>query len=244
MEFKLTERDKKLLVFLAAFLIIIGFVVFLILPAIDKKDELKIMIEDARKEEETMSAAIAGYPALQLEYKGLQEESAQALENYYPIMSSQEIDRLVTGIVVEHGALSKNLSIDMNKEKPELALYYASEQAAQQSSEEEQDEGEDDSSIDVNDTSSADELNTGEEAVQSAAEQSGASSLSSAKVQLTAQGDRETLESIVDYLYDYCPGIMVHSYSFGESDKTGENGEQELPTINIDMELYMCEKEM
>lgn len=114
MEFKLTARDRKLLLFLAGFLITVGFVRFLLMPGAERYQELKMEIEDQQKEKEHMEEVLLKFPMMQKDFEIMKEESKEAFRDYYPVMTSQEIDRLLTGMVVSRGLEALNLSIGMN----------------------------------------------------------------------------------------------------------------------------------
>lgn len=243
MEFKLTERDKKLLVVVAGILIIFGFFALVILPAINKREELAMQIEEEQATQDAMAMAIASYPARQVEYEDMKTSSVEALKDYYPIMTTQEIDREITGIVVSLNGEAVNLNIQINEESPELEAYYAALGGAQGAME--QIAGaqgtEAESAVDINDTSSADGASGENASEQAEAEAASASTLRSASVGLTVQADRATLETVVDYFFQKCSGIRIRSYAYSESDSRDE--EKKIPSVYIDMELYMCDKE-
>ncbi|MDO5136786.1 MAG: hypothetical protein Q4D55_12085, partial [Eubacteriales bacterium] len=113
MEIKLSDRDKKLLLFLAIFLMAVGFGKLVILPGIKNYQKLDMEITDRQLEKDEMEMTIIGYPMLEGEYEELKAQADEVYEDYYPVMNSQEIDRRITGIVLEAGVEAVSLQIDM-----------------------------------------------------------------------------------------------------------------------------------
>lgn len=231
MTFKLTERDKKLLTFLAVFLLLAGFCVFLILPAMERREELKLQITEAQEKKDTMTAAIDRYPALASRYEELKKSSGEVLEDYYPLMTSQEIDREITGIVVNHQTEAINLNIVMDEEAPELALYYAAGETAEETETEEKEEAR---AADIYHDAAEDTPKAEEEAALPRI-----STLKKATVTLAVKGSRGQLAALADYFIMKCPGIHMNSYAYSEPTEK----EEELPVLNLDMDFYMCDKE-
>lgn len=235
MEFKLTEKDKNLLVFLAAFLVIIGFVVLLILPAAEKKETLETQVQEAQGTKDTMEAAILTYSSLQTQYSALTARASEALKDYYPIMTSQEIDRELTGLVLAQQVEAVNLNIVMN-DGVKLEPYAASALALQTSAA----GAMGDESADSSGNSASGGTSGDDGAVGGQEGRDISSTLRSAAVTLSVQGTREQLNAILDTLFRDCPGIHISRYSI--SDSRGEN-EEKLPELNVSMDLYMCDKE-
>lgn len=243
MEFKLTQRDKKLLVVMSLVLIIVGFVFLLILPAYDRGQELTTDIQEAETVQNTMATAIASYPTRQIEYEEMSSAAQEVMKGYYPIMTSQEIDKEVTGIVVSMNGQVSSLNIVMKEEAPQLQPYYASAEALEVSPNAQEDGSSQEAEAEVNidNPDSAESLADQEASGQETGEEGSvsASTLRSANVGMTVQGGREILESVVDYFFNNCPGILVNSYTYGDAN----SGENKVPYVYLDMELYMCDKE-
>lgn len=242
MEFKLTQRDKKLLVAVGVILIIFVFVFLLILPALDRGEELTAQIEEAETFQNTMATAIASYPTKQITYEEMRSAGDEAMKDYYPMMSTQEIDKEVTGIVVSLGGQVNNLDIMIEEEAPQLEPYYASSLSVTENTSDTQETGASDE-VDIDDLDEAESLANQEASGQVNQEDNSegvtASTLRGVNVRMTAQGDRGVMENLVDYFFNNCPGILINSYSYGET----EVNEVKIPSVYIDMELYMCDKE-
>lgn len=108
---KITNKDKKLLSTLACVLILVVFVWYLILPANERIQEKKNEIEMAEIEKQEMDMKISMFPEYDAQIEQLRQRTADATRNYYDRMSSQEVDRELTGIVLEHSLECVSLSI-------------------------------------------------------------------------------------------------------------------------------------
>ena len=110
---EITDRDKKLLLFLAIFVIVVVFGFFIIRPLAETdaalKEELAVQEElQIRTQQKLMLL-----PSMQANVEKTEEELAAAAEDFYPVMKSQEIDKLLTGIALSWGLESRQLVIQM-----------------------------------------------------------------------------------------------------------------------------------
>lgn len=99
----ITARDKKLLVFLAVFLIVIGFVFLLLKPAYDDIQQLKTDISTAEIRQKDILYHISQvdkYKESIMEQAKVVEEGSQP---YYTVLTSDEIDSLLTGAALDYG---------------------------------------------------------------------------------------------------------------------------------------------
>lgn len=126
MTLKLTERDKKILVFLAAFVIVIPVFVWGILPLADKVMETKASLDAVKADVFEMQSKIQLYDTSVAENTSLKEEKQSIGASYYPTMQSQEVDRLITGIILNNGLTSTGLEISSIESEKNIAPYYTS----------------------------------------------------------------------------------------------------------------------
>lgn len=234
MEIKMSSRDKKLLLFLAIFLIVVGFGKLIILPGLSHYQELETEIMDRQMEKDEMEMAIIGYPMLETEYEELKKQLDVAYEDCYPLMTSQEIDRRLTSIILEEGAEAVSLDIDVDDTQGLTMKAYgvSEEDVLEEAPEEEQsDRAEklDEASAELEDEPVVDEA-TGEALPPG---------VKSARVSLVAEGSRERLNRILDIFVTERPGIHVNSYSFSErEDQAGA-----VSSLNLEMYVYMFGEE-
>ena len=113
MKLEVTERDKKLLVFLAVFLIVVGIGFGIILPLLNKNQQVKAEIADAELEQierEQKAASVSGMEK-KLEEAKTQLSEAQAV--YSGKVESRDIDKMLTDVAVSNGVTVKTLNIEM-----------------------------------------------------------------------------------------------------------------------------------
>lgn len=129
---EITDRDKKLLLFLAIFVIVVVFGFFIIRPLAETdaalKEELAVQEElQIRTQQKLMLL-----PSMQANVEKTEEELAAVAEDFYPVMKSQEIDKLLTGIVLSWGLESRQLVIQMPEGEMILDPFYASQAALEE----------------------------------------------------------------------------------------------------------------
>ena len=119
----LTQRDKKLLGFLAIVIVLFVFIRLLIMPQMEQYFDLDTEIELAELEKHEMNLKIVSVEGTKKRNEELKEELLDASEAYYPMLSSQEIDREITGIFLKFGGNIENLSITMPSGPSDLKMY-------------------------------------------------------------------------------------------------------------------------
>lgn len=114
LETNITERDKKLLVLLGIFLVIVAVLVFVLLPGMERNAALQQEITLAEQTKQEMEMKLERMPNVQQSLEEQQAEWAEIEQNLYPNMGSEGIDRIVTGDVLDCGLAMQNLSIVLN----------------------------------------------------------------------------------------------------------------------------------
>ena len=109
----LTQRDKKLLGFLAIVIVLFVFIRLLIMPQMERYFDLDTEIELAELEKHEMNLKMVSVEGTRKRNEELKEELQVASEPYYSMQTSQEIDREITGIFLQYGVNIVNLSITM-----------------------------------------------------------------------------------------------------------------------------------
>ena len=92
---KLTQRDKKLLVFLAVFVMVIGLGAGVIYPLAAKSQELQEKLTEASLEQAERQQKITALPAMEKNKKKAEENLAQARQEFYEITPSMGIDKML-----------------------------------------------------------------------------------------------------------------------------------------------------
>ena len=118
MTLKLTQRDKKLLIVLAVVVLIVGVGAGLLFPLMEKGQNLKEEVLNADIEQQERSQKVESLPALQKREDQVLEEIGKAQQDFYPIMQSMEIDKMLTEMALTKGLTVKDLDIKMPVNTP------------------------------------------------------------------------------------------------------------------------------
>ena len=113
MKTNMTERDKKLLVgmFIGVIIVAIGY--WGILPQFK---QYRALAEKIEKEEDTQKLnkmKLLNVGTIEIQADNYEEKIAERRDEFYPIMSSSEIDRMMTQMAVSHGLSIYDLSFNM-----------------------------------------------------------------------------------------------------------------------------------
>ena len=119
MTLKVTERDKKILVVLAVFLIVFGLIAGILMPLMEDTQKLGEEIAEAEVEKQEKEMKVTALPGMRSRMDKAEEELAAMQEKYYPVMKSVEIDRMMTNTAVNCGIQVSDMDIKM----PDLTAY-------------------------------------------------------------------------------------------------------------------------
>ncbi len=223
---KVTERDKKLLLILAYFVIIVGFGAFVFRPLfryyMDMGDRVTLLT--AQKEE--MDRRLGEGRGLEKRRNELSDLFEISTQDLYPMLGSEEVDKEITGIVLSCGMQALNLNIAMPEEGMQTVMYpYAEGQ----------------SDIPVSETA-GDFPAEPEVGAQTEGAAGGQGHIYAPVVTLTAAGSSAQVEALLDKLMKDYPGIRLRSYVRGQQTGYTEEEEIEQELVSLELELYMCDK--
>lgn len=141
MKLTLTPRDKKLLIGLAVFLLVVGGIFGILFPL---KNIEKRLSEEVQTEQELMEEnqkKIDGLESMEKERKEAGERLSALSEDYFPVMSSVEIEKMMTRLSIDKGVTMKDIEISMPEDGEYAQLKDYSKMLRQESEEtqEEQD---------------------------------------------------------------------------------------------------------
>lgn len=122
MTLKLTERDKKLLVFLAVFVLLVGGGLGLIYPLLTKGQDLQDQLVNAQMEQMEKKQKVDSLSAIKEGKKAVETEVAKIQQEFYEITPSMKIDKMFTNMALSHGAQVKDLDISMPASGENAAL--------------------------------------------------------------------------------------------------------------------------
>ena len=236
MTFEVTQRDKKLLAFLAVVVIGVLFTVFGILPLLDTGSSLDTEIEVAQQSKQVMEEKIASLPVYQAQFEEADQAWKEAARNFRARMSSQEMATRVTGGMLSCSLEAKNMSITFKAEPQSLAPYYASEAAALA----EQQKQEAAAAAQNGDAAGTDSG----AAAAGAGAADGQSMISVAAVSLTTEGDAVHIRQLIDVFSDDYPGIRITDLNYETNEITDKKGivTSTSTVLRLGLEIYMCEK--
>ena len=123
MNMTITESDKRLLSFLTAVLLLLLLAFLVLRPLADKNSDLKRQITAAKDQEVVMDLGAA----LAEDAEKVEEETGEQLEE---TLKSQDAEKMVTTLLLNHRMQIKNLTVTMPDTKSDLKWYQYSEKAA------------------------------------------------------------------------------------------------------------------
>ena len=138
MKMTITESDKKLLSYLAAFLIAMIFIMFVFRPLITKNTEVNRELSAARVEVKNYDKKLSSTQEMLREEQEMTDLSESVLARFYPMMQSQAAERMVTILMLNHNLEIQNMTISMPETGNQLKWYQYAENAAVAGKEEEE----------------------------------------------------------------------------------------------------------
>ncbi len=238
MKIELTERDKKLLTFMGIFVIVVCIGYWGVLPQIKSAGEYKDEIEEQELVQNIYEQKIAQLMEVQANNDELEKLIAGAKENYYPMMDSDAIDKLITTKVIkDYKLMSYDLSIG-ERAVAELSPYVYSKKELTGESDARQKAMQKAASV----ISEDGEILFGE--VQEA--ESGTTGIYMVTVQMRLGGDKKNITRLLDDLAVTEKKLRLVDYSVDAEETVipHEDGTEEVFTtdmLNLTVELYMCE---
>lgn len=130
MNMTVTESDKKLLSFLAAVLILLLVVFLLLRPLAEKNGDLKRQITAAKDQEVVMDLGASLAEDAGKTEEEIGEQLEETLKRYYQNLQSQDAEKMVTTLLLNHRMQIKNLTVTMPDTESDLKWYQYAENAA------------------------------------------------------------------------------------------------------------------
>ena len=241
MQTNLSKKDKMtiaVLVFAAAIFMMIWF---LIRPTITSITTTNDNIEQAELKQTQNRNKIMNLSSAEALYGKAVDDLNTSTEDYYEIMDSSEIDKMVTSYVLKSGLFAEKLSIEMPTDYVEEDPYIHSDISSQKTSGS-------DSTISTSNNSSDSLLTTYNNArVNSNSTQ--ASGVQRVGLTLVVTGTRSACQSFID---DICtkPAVRITSFGWEKVNMIQvideETGRVELKDpgtvrLNITLNLYMAD---
>ncbi len=123
---KLSKREKFLLYLLAVVVIVAGMVWLVINPLTKKSDQLDADISSALLTQSEMQALIGSRAAIEADIASYNTRITEMQDSFLPVMTSDDLDRYITGLLQSNGLTAASLSITTGEEQdaPGIAQYY------------------------------------------------------------------------------------------------------------------------
>jgi len=243
LEMKMTERDKKLLIFLSMFVVVVGIGYWVLLPIVKNIKETEQQIEDARFEKQENDIKISMLPMLESETEDLEKEIVTARADFYPMMTSDEVDKMLTGIALDYNLNAFDLDILMPDEESSLDAY---QYAVDGEDSVEEDYESNDGSIDLLEDTEVSEDTFDSDSAEFE-EDNSMTGIYCVKVSMRVGGDEAMLQKFIDDYSKSDKKILLTSYSWesvANSCYSEDMEEYDLiyeKSLNISFELFMCE---
>ena len=252
MKMEMTERDKKLLIFLAVFVIVVGFSYWGIRPLLARMSELDNEIEEQEEERQLNETKISMLPMLMADNEKLEEGMGEVRKNFYPLTTADEIDRTFTGMALDYMLEIYSMDIDVSTKEVESLPYKYSGRYELKMRDKKKKKGSSSSSTKTS-KAAAEEAEAALESENSSPEDlydrdvRAASGIFVTTVTLKLQGSEDNLRRLVDDLSVDTKNHLVRSYKWsqGTNLKQDEKGEFKVePQVFLDLvlDIYECEE--
>ena len=232
MEFTVSAKDKKLLYVVFVFAFAILYLRFLFVPGMSALKSAQADLaeaENARAEMQQTLLLAPGYAAnKEAALSGLQQASTA----YYPLLSSGELDTLVTGLELSHNLEPLTLTIGTPAVQA-LPGYTAGSLAGHTAV-----------FNPVSTTLPSDSLLlSGFAADTTAVTEAAAGYFRTVSVQLTCSGENADFLSLLDDLAADYPTIHIDSFSISDRPYANADGEAvESSSFSVSLSIFLCDK--
>ena len=112
LKMELTPKDVRLLKVAFVILLVVVMGRFLIMPQIEKREDLTLELEEAEAKAEEMQMEIDRIPSLKSSLENARTNLAELSEPYYTVMENRNLDERVTGLALAHSLFPDALAID------------------------------------------------------------------------------------------------------------------------------------
>ena len=252
---ELTKRDKKLLILLGIILVVTGFVFLAIKPLAVRLKETKANLEKEEELREINQKKISLYSDLADYDDALHKKIEKNVEDFYEMMTPEEIDRMLTDMALGYHLEARNLDIQIPEEEEELEPYVFSEAAANKL---ENDSGYESISgaagmydveamMEEKSMLSEDAKDTQEEETEAIEEETLTFGIHTAQISMQLAGSEDNLKAMLENLLKKNKSLRLTGYSFDRNYNVyaGEYLGSVVRTenvLNITMEIYMYEE--
>ena len=127
MKTNMTERDKRLLVGMLLFVIIVAVGYWGILPQYKRYKKLETKIEQEEEEQKLNKMKIANLAMIEMQAEEYEQKIAEKKDEFYQVMKSSEVDKMMTELASNRGLDIYELSFSMPGSPTERMAYQYSD---------------------------------------------------------------------------------------------------------------------
>lgn len=246
MQIQMTERDKKLIVFLAIFVIVVAGGYWGIYPIISGIITTNIEIQDAQAKRDENEIKITQVSLIEMENENIEKEITSKKAKFFPMMTSDQVDKYMTGLILDYNLYAYDLNIVMPTEEAAMEPYQYSqraEQLAMQENEEATDASAEDAATEDNGvTDSAEDAVAEWNSLEDVP-----TGIYAVSVTMRVGGSETDIQRLIDGLS--VSGQLIHLSSYDwDSERSityNDDGSYEITTqrtMTMNLILYMCEE--
>ena len=210
MQTTLTERDKKLLIFLSLFVIVVGIGYWGLRPIYKDIKSINEDMEEAQELKEENERKVSELPLYEKDNEELEEDIVNARKSFYPVMTSDELDKMFTGMALDYNLYSYFLRINISKDELESEPYQYSNKAQGNEEEEEELPPEE---LDTYDAQAVDDYAEDQYATPEF-EDKPETGIIEANIDMQVGGKREDMQRLIDDLSVTDEKMLLNSYSW------------------------------
>ncbi|MCR5329156.1 MAG: hypothetical protein K6E12_09955 [Saccharofermentans sp.] len=236
----LSKKDKLTIVVLLFAAGIFMIIWFLIRPTVTSIITTNEKIEHAQEKQTEYKNKSMYLSSAEVLYDKTVSDLNASTADYYPLMDSSEIDKMVTSYVLRSGLFSESLTISMNDTPVEETPYIHADPSVQRDSV---------SSASSSNDKSADSLLTPYNTARSDAKSTNTSDIRRIGLTLVVTGTRSACQALID---DLCtkPAVRISGFSWDKVDmievfneETGltEYKDSGVVRLRINVYLYMAD---
>lgn len=246
----ISKRDQLILFLLGIFLIVVVIGYWGVRPQFRKMASIQNEIEEEEETKRENTMKISQLPMLEAECEEYQKVIDEYQDDFYSVMTSDEIDRMLTSQALSLGLSAYDLEITMPDAPSDRLAYqysylYSQQIAAQATAEDQEALGaeERESAAEAEEYATGEESDLNEDGESTTSTYVANQEIYAATVSMTVGGDMEDLQKFLDQLNASEKRILVVSYAWGEREvpitSTGEVAVQVTKTLTVNLEIYM-----
>lgn len=222
----MSDKDQKLIVFVIIFAIVALGLYYGVRPALKSMTEIKSEIEDEQENQSINKLKVAQLPMLEMTRGDTEEKIKEKRKEFFDMFTSDEVDRMLTGMALSHKLYSYDMNIIMPSSPRQLDAYqystlYETLKYAEAFDKTEKEKQQEEEAAEKKKTTTS-ELDEIDEAMsEESSDTEGDSKYTNTgvyavEVKMTVGGSSEDLQAFLNELINYDKRIFIKQYSWGE----------------------------